>query len=250
MRKNRSTGASRRSLSGDILSSILSVLVIVTALAIILQRMLELSELFPWKVIAAFLVVASLTFIFALRHLPSQFFGPANRATLARGALVALLCSLIGETTVPWLVALVASAVLVLDGLDGWLARRFGVASDFGARFDMETDAVLLLALAGLAWQYHKAGSWIMLAGLMRYLFVASSRLFPPLRRPLPPRRRRQTAFVFQAIALIACISPVFSQPLSSSVALLGLAVLSSSFAIDIVYLARDGANLVRQSQA
>ena len=40
-----------------------------------------------------------------------------------------------------------AGLVLLLDGVDGWLARRGGWCSRFGARFDMETDALLVLLI-------------------------------------------------------------------------------------------------------
>ena len=49
---------------------------------------------------------------------------------------------------------------------------RSNEASSFGARFDMETDALLILVLAALVWQHGKAGPWILAAGLMRYAFV------------------------------------------------------------------------------
>ena len=62
-----------------------------------------------------------------------------------------------------------ATVVAVLDGIDGWLARRTGMASDFGARFDMETDAALIMVLALLAWQFGKAGVWVLASGLLRY---------------------------------------------------------------------------------
>ena len=39
------------------------------------------------------------------------------------------------------------------------------MASAFGARFDMETDALLLLVLAALAWQFDKAGAWVLASG-------------------------------------------------------------------------------------
>ena len=239
-----------RSLVTDLLLTNVLVVVALGAMVFICVRTLELGALFPWKVFGVFLVGSALTFSLAIIHLRSRSFGPANQVTLARGALIALLFGLIGEPFAPWLVVIVASSVLVLDGVDGWLARRFGVVSDFGARFDMEVDAVLLIALAGLAWQYQKAGPWIMLAALMRYCFVASSYFLPWLARPLPPRRRRQTAYIVQAIALIVCISPVAVQPLSAAIALLGLAVLSLSFAIDVAYLARDPGDVVRHSQA
>lgn len=224
-------------------------LVVLTALAILIQGLAQLSGLFPWKAIAVFVLGSTLTFVLATMHLPTQSFGPANRVTLARGGLVALLFALIGDSMAAWPVVVLASIVLALDGVDGWLARRFGVASDFGARFDMETDTLLLVVIAVLAWQYDKAGAWILLAGFMRYLFVASGYLLPFLRGPLPPRRRRQTAFVVQAIALIVCISPIVAQPLSGAIALLGLVLLIWSFAVDIVYLARNAGGLVGQSQ-
>src|ERR1700722_14469309 len=75
--------------------------------------------------------------------------------------------------------AIIATVALVLDGVDGWLARRCGEASEFGARFDMETDALLILGIATLAWHFDKAGPWILAAGWMRYMFVAASGVLP-----------------------------------------------------------------------
>ena len=64
--------------------------------------------------------------------------------------------------------------VTVLDGMDGWLARRSTLASAFGARFDMETDALLIMVLSALAWRWDRAGAWVLACGLMRYGFVAA----------------------------------------------------------------------------
>ena len=249
MSRNNLTVERRKNLVNDILRINAILIVALVTFSIVLLRTLQLSGIFPWKVLGLFLVGSALTLILATLHFPSRSFGPANQVTLARAALVALLFGLIGEPLVPWLVVIVASFVLVLDGVDGWLARRFGVASDFGARFDMETDAVLLVALVALAWQYQKAGPWIILAALMRYCFVASSYFFLWLSRPLPPKRRRQTAYVIQVVTLIVCISPVVVQPLSGAIALLGLAVLSLSFAIDVAHLTRDSGDLVEHSR-
>ena len=99
--------------------------------------------------------------------------------------------------------------VEVLDGVDGWLARRSGLASAFGARFDMEVDALLIMALAILAWQHGKAGSWVLLSGLLRYAFVAAGWLAPWMSRPLPPSRRRQTVCVVQIAGLCAAVAPI-----------------------------------------
>ena len=41
-----------------------------------------------------------------------------------------------------------SAVALALDGVDGWWARRTGTCSAFGARFDMEVDAFLILVLS------------------------------------------------------------------------------------------------------
>ena len=202
-------------------------------------RALPLGEFFAWKVIVAVLVGGALTSTFALVHLPTRTLGAANHVTLARGGLVTVLIGFIGETDLGWIALILAATVLVLDGVDGWLARKLEIASDFGARFDMETDALSLLVLAGLVWQYGKAGPWVLLAGLMRYAFVAAAKAVPDLGRPLPPSQRRKAAFVIVAMTLIACLAPIVNPPLSSGLALAGLLTLSASFLIDIAYLTR-----------
>src|SRR5439155_607224 len=76
--------------------------------------------------------------------------------------------------------AVAASTIAtVLDGADGWLARRTRMESAFGARFDTEVDALLIQVLAVLAWRWGKAGPWVLVSGLLRYLFLLSGWLWP-----------------------------------------------------------------------
>ena len=213
-----------------------------TGVAWTVQWFLELSSLFLLKAILIFGFGATLIVALAEKYLASDSFGSANRVTLARGAMIALLLALIGESPTSagaWFAVIVASLVVTMDGVDGWLARSRGDTSDFGARFDMETDALLIFGTATLAWQYGKAGPWILAAGLMRYVFVASSYLLPWMKRTLPRSRRRQTICVVNALSLTVCLAPPLLPPLSDVVALAGLALLTSSFAIDIAWLAR-----------
>ena len=94
---------------------------------------------------------------------PGPGLGPANRLTLARATLVLTLAALAllpGVFTGEgywWIVGLSTSA-LVLDGLDGPLARRTGTESAFGARFDMELDAFLLLVAVRVALAEREGG--------------------------------------------------------------------------------------------
>jgi phosphatidylglycerophosphate synthase len=185
---------------------------------------------------------AALLIWLAARHLRAPKFGAANSVTLARAALAVLLVALLGATPTPalgWLLVGLGTAAVALDGVDGALARRRNEAGAFGARFDMETDALLILVLAALVAQHDKAGPWILAAGLLRYLFVAASWVLPWLGATLPPSRRRQSVCVVQIVSLLGALAPAVVHPASAALALVGLAALAWSFAVDVHWLAR-----------
>jgi phosphatidylglycerophosphate synthase len=174
---------------------------------------------------------------------PHARFGPANAVTTSRVALVALVAALLvveAGMAAQWLAVVLASAGAVLDGVDGWLARRTGLASAFGARFDMETDALLILALALLVWRHDKAGAWAIACGLMRYGFVAAGWLLPWMARPLRATRRGKTVAVVQIVGLSVALAPIVPVPLSATVAAATLAALVWSFAVDVMRLAHQ----------
>ena len=83
----------------------------------------------------------------------------------------------------------------------------------------MEVDNLLILILSLLAYRWDRAGAWILLAGVMRYLFVAAARLMPWLSAELYPSQRRRIVCVVQTVALIACLMPVWPQPLAMAIA-------------------------------
>ena len=119
-----------------------------------------------------------------------------TRATLV-GGVTALVADSFGRPApVPPLVALTAVA-LVLDAVDGWVARRTGTASALGARFDMEVDAFLILVLSVYVAQ--SVGAWVLAIGAARYAFVAAGWLLPWLRGPLPPRYWRKVVAASRA---------------------------------------------------
>lgn len=178
-------------------------------------------------------------------HHPFDRFGAANLVTTGRVALVAVVAGLVGEATtdeVAWTAAIVTVAVTALDSVDGWIARRTSMTSAFGARYDMETDALLILILAVLAWQHGKAGAWIVLAGAMRYLFVCAGYVWRWMEAPLPPSLRRKAMCVVQVAGLGVVVSPVVARPASTAVAAVTLAALAWSFGVDILWLRRQRA--------
>ncbi len=182
--------------------------------------------------------------------IPSGRSGPPIRSLSPGGALVALLVALIGERTAtgaPLLALAMAVIAALLDGLDGWLARRHHMASAFGARFDMETDALLIMVLSVLAWQFGKAGVWVLATGLLRYLFVAAGFGLPWLRRPLPPSQRRKIIAAVQMVTLNLTIAPFIPTTAASCIAAVGLGVLSLSFLVDTQWLIQNATSQSRR---
>jgi len=174
---------------------------------------------------------------------PFPRFGAANYVTMFRAMAMALVAALIGEpgsARLIWFTIAIVTLVAVLDGADGWLARRSGMESGFGARFDMETDAALILVLSVLVWRHDKAGGWVLMCGLMRYLFVGAGWLVPWLAAPLRPTRRAKTVAVVQYIGLGVALAPIIVPPFSTGVAAVTLAALGWSFAVDVMWLCRE----------
>ena len=203
---------------------------------------LALDVAFWGRAFAAYAAGALCVAVLVLKARLAQTFGPANAVTLVRMALLAPLVAMLVERPgggLAWFAVALAIVGLVLDGMDGALARRTGYATRFGARFDMETDAALILVLSALCWAFDKAGAWILAAGAMRYAFAAAGMLVPWLACPLPASRRRQTVCVLQIVALLACLSPLFAPPWSGVAGAVGLTVLAWSFLVDVRWLAR-----------
>ena len=229
-------------LRGSVVTAKVVGLIIVVAVAVVARVVLSLGELYPLKAGAVFALVSVLAIGFLRANHPFSHFGPGNQMTTARAMLVALVASLIGEPGLPYAAAGAAGAsllVVALDGVDGWLARRTQMASNFGARFDMEVDALLILALAILVWRYDKAGAWVVLSGLLRYLFVAAGWWWQWLRSPFPPSRRGKVICVVQIVGLTVAIAPIVTPSVSVLLAGAALLALCYSFLIDTVWLWR-----------
>lgn len=218
----------------------LATLFCLTLLALALQQGTDLPPWFTATAAGAFLLVLPVLIYLLPGHHPHRRFGNANRVTMVRSACAALLLGYVGphtDASLAWWVVAVAAVAASLDAVDGRLARRQGTASAFGARFDMEADAALVLILSVLVWQFEKAGIWILAAGLMRYAFLLSGLFLPWMRRRVRPSVRRQAVCVAQVVVLIVCLAPPVPLSWSTPLAALGLAVLAWSFLVDVRWL-------------
>jgi phosphatidylglycerophosphate synthase len=205
--------------------------------AVVAQAWLPLGAAYPARALVVFATAFAAVCVLIGHHHPHQRFGAANQVTLARAVLTALLAALVAEPADAAIAAAAvgaAVAVTVLDGVDGFLARRNRMVSRFGARFDVETDALFVMVLSVLVWQYGKAGAWVLIGGLLRYAFVAAGWILPWLAGPLRPTRRARVIAVCHMAGLIVALAPLVPVPLSTAAAGASLALLSWSFAVDI----------------
>lgn len=209
------------------------------ALVVLGATVLAVAFSSPWWLSA----LASLSFVALVREheaLASSTgsFGSANWVTALRLAGTLSLPAL--ATIGPLAVAAGATVVFALDGVDGWIARRNGLASEFGEYFDKESDALLMLVLCLLLHDAGRFGAWILLPGLLRYGFV----VFLMLARPPEPKERRsgfgRWIFFGAASALIASFTPfpALYEPFMGAMTVL----LVASFLIAIVELHRPAA--------
>jgi phosphatidylglycerophosphate synthase len=237
----RSPSTSRFSRSGRDLA-VGALLVVVVAAASCLFLGLSTSH------IAHAAVLYALMALLLLRQMPTTQPGPgigvANRVTLARATLVlpvAVLTLQPGALALErayWWIIVLGAVSMVLDRTDGRVARRTGTTSAFGARFDMELDAFLLLALSVLVWQSGKVGAWVTLIGALRYLFVVGGLFWSVLTGELPSSERRKIFCAVEGVALLVCLGPIVPATLAGMVAAGALAALVYSFAADVRWLA------------
>jgi phosphatidylglycerophosphate synthase len=215
-------------------------------LAEALRRWLALPEPASWHALVVLALIAVPLALFGPRTGLLSGIGAANRVTLLRAVFTALVAGLLPQAQMlgghAWWLVVLASLPAVLDGADGWVARRRG-ASAFGARFDMELDAFFVLVLSVWMVALDRAGLWVLLIGALRYLFIAAGQALPALRAPLPDSFRRKAVCVWQQVTLIACLAPVVADPLATVALVVALLLLLWSFARDILWLLRNAAD-------
>ena len=158
---------------------------------------------------------------------------PANVVTGTRLALTVVF-AVVGPTRAGLTVVAVA---LALDWVDGQVARRTGTANPRGARFDMETDALLIAVLSGYAAASY--GWWVLVIGAARYLLWLAERVAPWLRHPVPPRHWRKVVAAVQGIVLAVALSGLVPAAVASAALVVALALLAESFGRDLWWLWR-----------
>ena len=169
---------------------------------------------------------------------------PADWVTLIRALLSAGVAALVADSTghsvtVAPLVTL-ATVALVLDAVDGQVARRTGTATPFGGRLDGEVDAFLILALSVVVARDH--GGWVLAIGAARYVFLVAGWAARWLAAPLPPRFWRKVVAAVQGVVLTVAASGVLPRAVGLVALGVALLLLAESFGRDVGWLYRTGA--------
>jgi phosphatidylglycerophosphate synthase len=167
-----------------------------------------------------------------------------NRITLLRAMLVAGAAALAADAFpdahrhTSALVA-VATVALVLDAVDGFVARRTDAVSPLGGRFDMEVDAFLIAVLSVYATSI--VGFWVLSIGAARYVYGATGSLLPWLRIPAPPRYWRKVVAAVQGVVLTVVAAQLLPMTVAVVATGIALALLAESFGRDVWLQARAG---------
>jgi CDP-diacylglycerol---glycerol-3-phosphate 3-phosphatidyltransferase len=155
-------------------------------------------------------------------NLPHMW-GTANRLTLARGMLLALLAGFLFEEeprgAAGWMPALLYTVAAVADFLDGFWARRTGTQTRLGALLDGELDAVGILVAVGLTVQYGRLPAGFLVLGLARPAYSAGLAIHTMRGgevRELPPSYMRRRLAGFQMGITAVFLWPVARPPVTT----------------------------------
>jgi len=195
-----------------------------------------------WTAGAAYLLTSTALLTIGLFRRAMPHLGAANAATATRSTLVGLVTALTATSFTQPVPALLLAGLtvpaLLLDAVDGWLARRTHGESELGARFDMEVDAFLLLVLS--AFVAPALGWWPLAIGLMRYAFVAVGWALPWMNARLPKRYWRKVVTAACGIALTLAASGLAPRWVAIVAVAAALGLLVESFGRDVVWLVRS----------
>ncbi|QSG13049.1 Phosphatidylglycerophosphate synthase [Halapricum desulfuricans] len=132
--------------------------------------------------VVAGLCLAGLLWYVSYRLVPSRtagrplggLFGLANTLTLLRGALYAVVAGFVvvpPDTRLAWVPALAYGSGIVLDKLDGTVARTIGQETVLGERLDMAFDTFGFVAAPLVAVVWGLLPAWYLSLSAARYVY-------------------------------------------------------------------------------
>lgn len=121
----------------------------------------------------------------------------ANLVTLSRLLLLVIVVWLFYQAPTPWQLAnfFLIILIFVSDGLDGYIARKRGETSLFGALFDIAGDRIVELTLWIVAADNGLVSIWVPLVFIMRGVIVDTIRASNAVAHGVAPFALMRTPF-------------------------------------------------------
>ena len=186
------------------------------------------AESLPWYLISlSFLLISYIIFPITIKeHLTLADYITLFRFTLVIG--MSYLIVVKNETNL--LIQLIIILAILLDGVDGFCARRFG-SSTSGALLDMEADSIITLVLCLISVHIFKLPLWICMIGLWRSVYVLLCK-FNLVQSRIHPKSSLfgKSICVITLSVLIFNLSPNFSLESKIIPSLIALVLISISF--------------------
>ncbi len=195
-----------------------------------------------------FLIISTVIYKLCLYYNMHKF-TRASHITLIRIILSIVMMSLAsnsffdtsvyGESYFLNIFILLAFIALILDGVDGFIARKYKESDSFGISFDQEADNLMLLILSLSVYLNKNIGIIIFLIPMYRYIFISSMYRFLWLKRELPKSFIRKFVCIFTSILLIMSHISYLDEYIMINIVFFALFIITFSFAKDIIWLYR-----------
>jgi phosphatidylglycerophosphate synthase len=169
--------------------------------------------------------------------------GAANAVTACRLVMVTVLGGFGLVAPPPWAAVLVI-VIFALDGLDGWLARRSGDEALFGAVFDQECDALMLLVCSLLLYSSGRLGAFVLIAGCLRYFYVLAIAIVPEGRGEAPRSRIGRWGFGILTTSMALSLWPL--EPWHRPITAIATLLITCSFGHSLVWSLRRARDVAR----
>lgn len=197
--------------------------------------------LFKWHIPMLIGLIISLSHLIfqewaTLRAL-HPFGGYANGITLLRFILITLIF-LFGGYISNIQITLILLFLTLLDGVDGFLARKFNHITMVGAYFDMETDALVVCVTSIILYTKNITGSWILLIGFMRYYYIFI--VYMLNMHDIPERRTKFGPLVSVILLVSILISFILPTYIYIPILIIASIMVTVSFCWSFYYLFRD----------
>lgn len=139
---------------------------------------------------------------------PSALATPANFLTVLRLLIAPLLFAMISHKPSGWLVWFVWTVLSLTDGIDGWIARRYGTTRS-GAFLDPLADKVLVLGGMFSLVAVGRFPAWPVAIIAVREVFISLYRVYWGRRGlAVPARQSAKLKTLVQSLAVGAVLMP------------------------------------------